>query len=109
MLETSRNTRNEDDKKAYMRNIRAKLAEKNARLRHIKRKIQKAMESRQIEPSEQLLKAQYRADSSIKVLQERLDLLGIADHKSWETLRFDVDMAWDELSQAIKIIIARFP
>lgn len=108
-MEISRNTRNEGDKKAYMRNIRTKLAEKKFRLRHIKRKIQKATESGRIQPSEQLLKAEHRADSSIKTLQKRLDLLGNADEKSWETVRFDVDKAWDELSQAIKIIVARFP
>jgi len=109
MLEISRNTRNEHDRKAYMRSIRSKLAVKNARLRHVKRKIQKATQARRIQPSEQLLKAEYRADSSIKALQKRLDLLGNADSESWETLRFDVDKAWDELALAIKEIVARFP
>lgn len=109
MFENSVNTRNAGEKLAYLQNIQALLSDKNARLGHIKRKVHEATESRRLHPGDQLLKAEYQADSCIKTLQEQLDLLGSANDASWETRRFDVEVAWDELSQAIKKIVARLP
>ena len=99
----------EAEKKAYIRNMKARFFEKQARLRFIKRKIERATESHRIQVSEQLLRAEFHADSSLEELQAQLELLEKTGDESWPARRYNVDVAWDDLSQAIKKVVARFP
>lgn len=109
MYENSATIRSGGEKQAYLQNIQAMIAEKTTSLSQIKCKVQEALESQRIHPGDLLLKAEQQADSCIQTLQKQLDLLGKTEDASWEIRRFDVEMAWDELSQAIKQIVARFP
>jgi len=109
MVASARGTPDESEKNAFVRSIEVKLIEKRARLNYIKGKIQKASDLRQISVSEQLRRAELSADSSIDLLQAKLDVLETADDDSWPTRRSEVEAAWDEVSQAIKKIVARFP
>ncbi len=97
------------DKKAYIRGVELKLAEKQETLRFVKRKIKLATKSGRIHASDQLLKAEHQADSCAVALREQLDQLESIDDQSWQRLRFQVDTAWDDFSQSIKKIVARFP
>lgn len=109
MVANARGTPDENDRRAFVRSIEVKLIEKRARLSYIKGKIKKASESHKISVSEQLHRAELSADSSIEELRAKLDLLETADDDSWPTRRIEVEAAWDEVSQAIKKIVARFP
>ena len=101
--------RSKTQKQLYVRSIEVKLAEKKVTLEFVKRKIILAMESGRIHASDQLLKAEHQADACVAILKKRLDQLKSADDESWEQQRFDLEMAWDDLSQSIKKIVARFP
>lgn len=105
----SRDNPGEVEKQAFVRGIEVKLAEKHDRLDYIKRKVRKASESRRIQMSEQLLLAEHHADKSVAALKSQLLLLKKADDESWSKRRYAVEVAWDELSQAIKKVVARFP
>lgn len=101
--------RSKKDKKLYIRNIELKLAEKEATLSLIKRKINVATESGRIHASDQLRNAEHQADCCVAELGKQLEQLENADDQSWEGLRFRVDTAWDDLSQSIRKLVARFP
>ncbi len=101
--------RSEIQKQIYLRSIGVKLGEKEATLEFVKRKIILATESGRIHASDQLLKAEQQADACVADLKKRLEKLKSADDASWEQLRFEVEIAWDDLSQSIKKIVARFP
>ena len=109
MIVSPGNSPDEVDKKAFVSDIEAKLLEKQDRLSFIKHKVRHASESQRIEVSEQLLRAEQHADSSVEALRAQLELLQNANDDSWPARRFEVEVAWDELSQAIKKVVARFP
>ncbi len=109
MKEDPYNCRSKKGKKSYIQNIEVMLAQKKTTLGLVKRKINLATHSGRIHPSEQLLKAERQADACIAELRKQLDQLGSANDQSWEKLRFQVDVAWDELSQSIRKIVARSP
>ncbi len=106
MNASSRNGPDDIEKQAYVRNIEAQLLEKQARLNHIKRTVKETAGSRRTTESQQLVKAWRHTDNSIESLQEQLELLINADDQSWSSRRYEVEAAWDELSQAIKKVVA---
>jgi len=109
MNEDANDYRSKKEKRTYIRNIEVRLAEKKATLRFVKRKIKLANESGRIHASDQLLKAEHQADCCVADLRKQLDQLEGADDQSWERLRYQVDVAWDDLSQSVRKIVARFP
>jgi len=109
MNEVHGNHRGENDRQAHLRNLEARLAGTTATLNYVKSKIKNATVSASVHASEQLLKAEHQADYCIANLRKQLDLLASADEGSWDDHRFSVDMAGDDLSQAIKKIVERFP
>ncbi len=109
MNEDPNDCRSKDEKRAYLRNMEAGLAEKQATLRFVKRKIRLAIESGRIHASDQLRKAEHQADCCVADLKRQLDQLEDADDQSWEKLRYELDIAWDNLSQSVRRVVARFP
>ena len=109
MKEDPNDYRGEKEKRTYIRNIEVRLAEKKTTLRFVKRKIKLANESGRIHVSDQLLKAEHQADCCVADLRTQLDQLERADDQSWEKLRYQVDVAWDDLTQSVRKIVARFP
>ena len=110
MMNEGRNEcRSEQEKRAYIRNVEVRLAAKKATLKIVKRKIRLAKEAGRIHASDQLMKAEHQADCCVADLRKQLDQLEAADDQSWEKLCYQLDVAWDELSQSVRRIVARSP
>ena len=109
MKEDRGDYRSDKEKQNFISNIEVKLAEKKATFSYVKGKINLARESGRIHASDQLLKAERQAEFCVADLRRQLDQLENTDDDSWEAQCFKVEMAWDDLSQSISKIVARFP
>ena len=95
-------------KDAYTRKAEARLEEAMARLDMVKAKIKGAVAGGQMELEATLKNAEQLADAQVETVKRRLARLREAGEDSWDDAKQGVDEAWEELSVAIKKIVARF-
>ena len=92
----------------YTREVEAILAQKKTKLEHVKEKIEYAVIAGRITVSEPLRNAERQADCHLATAQAQFEHLKSANDDQWEALRAVVDAACEDLSQSIKMIVARF-
>lgn len=93
---------------AYVKTLEARLSAKSAQLAYVKSRVARAADRHRIEVSEQLVNAERSADSAMATMTERVKNLHDADDETWEDLRHDIDLAWEDLAQSIRRVVARF-
>jgi len=96
------------EKMAYVKTLEARLSAKSAQLAYVKSRVARAADRHRIEVSEQLANAERSADSAMATMTEQLKNLHDADDEAWEDLRYDINLAWEDLAQSIRKIVARF-
>ena len=93
---------------AYCKTLEARLSAKAAQLAYVKSRVAHAVDRHRIDVSEQLRTTETRADCAMATMTERLRDLQNADDKKIEDLKRDIDLAWEDLANSIKNVVARF-
>jgi len=101
-------TSNNQQKLVYVQNLEARLSAKAAQLAYVKSRVARAADRHRIDVSEQLRNAEKRADCAMATMTERLKDLQDADDQNIEDLKRDIDLAWEDLANSIKNVVARF-
>lgn len=96
------------EKMTYVKTLEGRLSEKRIQLAYVKSRVARAADRHGNEVSEQLVNAERSADSAMARMTERLKNLHDADDETWEGLRRDIDLAWEDLAQSIRKVVARF-
>ncbi len=101
-------TSSHQQKMAYCKTLEARLSAKAAQLAYVKSRVAHAADGHRIDASEQLRNAEKRADCAMATMTERLRDLQNADDQNIEDLKRDIDLAWEDLANSIKNVVARF-
>ena len=95
-------------KAAYSIAASRKLAETKTKLDGVNAKIKNAISIGQIDATETLKHAQQAVASNLASAEQRIDELRKSGEHKWEARVDDVDSAWEDLSQSVKKLVARF-
>lgn len=95
-------------KAAYSKAAHKKLAETKTKLAGVHAKIRNAIATGRVETSEQLRQAQHAVDENLATAEARVEILRKSGEDTWEAVKDDVDTAWEDLSQSVKKLVARF-
>ena len=95
-------------KAAYLKAANRKLADTKRVLAGVNAKIRNAVSIGRIDPTERFKRAQHAVDLMFLSAEQRIEELRKADEHSWEACADDVDSAWEDLSQSVKKLVARF-
>ena len=85
-----------------------KLADTKRILAGVNSKIRDAVSIGRIDATERFKRAQHAVDLNLWSAEQRIEDLRKADEQSWEAYADDVDSAWEDLSQSVKKLVARF-
>ena len=85
-----------------------KLADTKRILAGANSKIGNAVSTGRIDATGQFKRAQRAVDLNLLSVGQRIEELRKADQQSWEACANDVDSAWEDLSQSVKKLVARF-
>jgi len=95
-------------KAAYSKAANQKLAETKRKLDGVNAKIGSAVSMGQIDATEQLKRAQHAVDLILLSAEQRIEELRKSGEHEWTACADDVDSAWEDLSQSVKRLVARF-
>ena len=95
-------------KAAYSKAAGRKLAETKRKLDGVNAKIKNALSIGHIDASEQLKRAQHAVELNLLSAEQRIGELRKSDEHEWTACADDVDSAWEDLSQSVKKLVARF-
>lgn len=95
-------------KTAYSRAASKKLSETRARLAGVNARLKSAIATGRIDPNLQLEQAQRAVDLNLAAAAKQIARVRKAGADDWESLTDEVDSAWEDLSQSIKKLVARF-
>lgn len=95
-------------KAAYSRAAKKKLDETKAKLIGVNAKIRNAIATGQIDASEQLGHARRAVDMNLATVETQVEQLRKSGEDAWVGIKDDIETAWEDLSQSIKKLVARF-
>lgn len=95
------------DRAAHVRSIEVRLDGKRTALGLVKSKVSRAVTSGRISRSEQLLNAERLADDRLLFAEQMLSSLKTERGESWRELLLKADIALEDLSNAVKQLVAR--
>ena len=95
-------------KAAYSKAANRKLAETKRKLDGVNAKIRNAVSIGQIDATEHLKRAQHAVNLNLLSAERRIEELRKSGENAWTTCADDVDSAWEDLSQSVKKLVARF-
>ncbi len=85
-----------------------KLADTKRKLGGVSAKIRNAVSIGRIDSTEQLRLTQHAVELDLLSAEQRIEELRKSDELSWEARADEVDSAWEDLSQSVKKLVARF-
>ena len=95
-------------KAAYSKAANRKLAETKRKLDGVNAKIRNAISTGQIDATETLEHAQQAVATNLASAEQRIVELRKSGEHAWEARADDVETAWEDLSQSVKKLVARF-
>ncbi|MDH3442200.1 MAG: hypothetical protein OEM63_15690 [Gammaproteobacteria bacterium] len=93
-------------KAAYSKAAQRKLAETKATLAGVNAKIMCSISSGNMEQNGQLERARRAIEVSLAIAEVRLDQLRKSGDDDWETVRIEVESAWEDLSRSIQRLVS---